>query len=100
SPAAFQTLSLHDALPICFLYELVKISGSGKWPTQNTSRPLPNKGHKEMIIFLTDFYEYNTEITETLKVMKTQSNEVIMLHLLGRSEEHTSELQSRENVVC
>lgn len=69
-----------------FLYELIKIVGNGKWPTSKDSGLLIRKGQKEMIIFITDFFEENDEIELTLKSLKTQNNEVILLHILGKNE--------------
>ena len=69
-----------------FLYELIRISGSGKWPVNGGRERLFLKGQKQMIIVFTDFFESESEITDTLKLFKTRNNEVILLHLLGRNE--------------
>src|SRR5690606_41661839 len=68
---AIYTLSLHDALPICFL---------DKFPI--------NPGH-----ILVVPKRHAVELTEV-------DPESLQSVILARSEEHTSELQSRENLVC
>src|SRR5690606_41885765 len=89
APSLISPLSLHDALPIS-IHE------------QNISFPLC-----KIIIFVT-FGVYITQmnvtlladkITECLAPELTISSCHFLLHM-ARSEEHTSELQSRENLVC
>src|SRR5690625_7158572 len=62
----FYTLSLHDALPIYFCYDIDSLNGDKK------------EGSYQM----------------------TQEKVLIMAVNLPRSEEHTSELQSRGHLVC
>src|SRR3712207_9129325 len=70
------TLSLHDALPICSNHPMSwyhEFDGGRAWYT--------NMGHTEA----------------------TYAEPLFLRHLLGglrRSEEHTSELQSRQYLVC
>src|SRR5690606_40173553 len=89
------TLSLHDALPIC--YDEVR----GKLANGE-------------IRSIDDFITYNlnirrfaqdiletTESTDLLDAFwKALTSISILDPTVGRSEEHTSELQSRENLVC
>src|SRR5204863_7477559 len=95
----YYTLSLHDALPICIVIKLALIFGA-------------------MIIFLTFFSKTinNTllPVVDTVKVKKGSIGRTIektgQVELLNkenvyatgawRSEEHTSELQSRRDLVC
>src|SRR5207248_7721816 len=70
------TLSLHDALPIYIVAKIAKIpprsvSASDKVQIKNL------EGDLKAVVF-----------------------EVLDLHLVGRSEEHTSELQSPYDLVC
>lgn len=69
-----------------FLYELIKISGLGSFPSSGGVGPLLRKGQREVVFLLTDFFENDGEILKILKLLKTRSNEVIVLHLLGRNE--------------
>src|SRR5690606_42016188 len=81
------TLSLHDALPIlgCTVYLPLGRSGYGKYFPTHLIPPilLPPLGRK------TNFSSLLSLIFKS--IMKKSKN---------RSEEHTSELQSRENLVC
>lgn len=69
-----------------FLYELISISGAGKWPVNSGRERSLLKGQKEMIFVFTDIFEADSEITDTLKLLKTRNNEVILFHILGRNE--------------
>src|SRR5690606_39990056 len=84
SPPEIYTLSLHDALPISSA-----ISGSlpNAWPSNNTcwSTSAPAVA------------AWST--CSDRSMMKPRPRAVVATIAL-RSEEHTSELQSRENLVC
>src|SRR3712207_8660115 len=71
------TLSLHDALPICALFAEVGVPGA-------TERARPVRGER------------------VHRHLATDEVRVYALTDLGhgRSEEHTSELQSRQYLVC
>lgn len=69
-----------------FLYQLLKFNNEGKWPAAIASEKLHNRSHKELMFFITDFYENDQEITTMIKQLKTSRNEVMVLHLLGKSE--------------
>src|SRR5690606_39783584 len=72
SPPDLSTLSLHDALPICRSYGDNAQNGGG------------------LVIDMTPLNRIHRIDAETRLVDLDA----------GRSEEHTSELQSRENLVC
>jgi len=69
-----------------FLYQLLKLRNQGKWPTGIASEKFHNRSDKELIFFITDFYENDGEITNMVKQLKTSRNEVSVLHILGKDE--------------
>src|SRR5690606_41980418 len=86
------TLSLHDALPICIIHEVEK-------EAIVYNKNLTPQPHSPS--FLSDAICYNAcEMAKDVKanalIGMTQSGRTGFM----RSEEHTSELQSRENLVC
>src|SRR5690606_41682778 len=91
------TLSLHDALPI--FMELVM---------ENTLRSA--EGALQLLYentfpLLRTFDEINMKVPDRLRLpVETAVNTKLVNYLkrdkFKRSEEHTSELQSRENLVC
>src|SRR5690606_41828068 len=84
APTEISTLSLHDALPIS--------SNSATIPrTLNSSRPTGSVGS----------YRLPPRLRETpLRVSSSAMSRASGSDRARRSEEHTSELQSRENLVC
>src|SRR5690606_41455274 len=70
------TLSLHDALPICESY------GAGE-----------RRGKDLLLGIVATLYSMWLVYAAGLEYL-------LMVSVLYRSEEHTSELQSRENLVC
>src|SRR5690606_41994523 len=85
-PPFFSTLSLHDALPI-FTYELFGNQEPATFAIPRTAINLP---------FIDDRLSALRTNTYRLSVSFSRSRFVRPI----RSEEHTSELQSRENLVC
>ncbi|TVZ53347.1 DUF58 domain-containing protein [Dokdonia sp. Hel_I_53] len=69
-----------------FLYQLIEREVSGTWPQNLTSEKLHHRNDKELLFFITDFYENSEEITKTIQQLKTTRNEVIVIHLMGNSE--------------
>src|SRR5690606_40378043 len=86
------TLSLHDALPICARFSFRPMSNTMTAPPQ--SRALEARAPKMVAywVLLTIFLVVDV-------VTKQIAERTLLLHQ-PRSEEHTSELQSRENLVC
>jgi len=69
------------------LLELINVENEGKWPLDPLStEKLHDRRHKELIFFITDMYEQDEELTRLIKRLKTTRNEVVVLHLMGRSE--------------
>src|SRR5690606_41051585 len=82
-------LSLHDALPIC--------SPPGCSPrTWRWSAPAPHPRSAPAVL--------STHVEVVRRVVRRRAPGARALHARGggptRSEEHTSELQSRDNLVC
>src|SRR5690606_39956005 len=80
------TLSLHDALPI---------SNSARAPQNFTTR----RPYRGVNVFLTLAAGYDCPFWATYRQIAERGGQVKKGER-GRSEEHTSELQSRENLVC
>lgn len=43
-------------------------------------------GKKELLIFITDYYQVSGEITALLKALATNKHEIIVFHLMGKNE--------------
>src|SRR5207302_10765635 len=82
APTEIYTLSLHDALPI---FELAAVACTGD------RRPLEFAVRQRAA-------HMRTGVVEGVQVSARVRHVDFRRHL--RSEEHTSELQSRENLVC
>src|SRR5438045_9762663 len=82
-PLALSTLSLHDALPIWRL----RLYAQGVYPLV----PAPHEGsHFEILVRqLGD----DGQLHSPVRIIQAAEN-------IGRSEEHTSELQSLRHLVC
>src|SRR5690606_40137314 len=85
SPTGTYTLSLHDALPI---YLQFGIGDQGFQPLQQNLTELRAA-----------FRQFATFNFRNLRQRHRATNGMTQIRA-GRSEEHTSELQSRENLVC
>src|SRR5690606_41595866 len=84
-PPQIYPLSLHDALPICTsALSRLKRSSSSTSSRTSCSGPSPSR----MLLCISYAMAWWTGSPPTCRRRRT------------RSEEHTSELQSRENLVC
>src|SRR5699024_12721828 len=81
APSVIYTLSLHDALPIS-----INMDGTGIMQAVAT-------------VFISQVYDIPLGATEILLIILTATLASIMSKI-SRSEEHTSELQSRFDLVC
>src|SRR5690606_39934604 len=95
-PPEHYTLSLHDALPISAAVEagtdmaaLNRLSITVKVKYVNR---LDETGNSDFEESFTQFKEFRGEISTQEMTLNQE--------IVKRSEEHTSELQSRENLVC
>src|SRR5207249_8451438 len=99
-PSPIFTLSLHDALPISpfrakrfALSPPVRMKFSVNWLREFVDLP---KNLEEIAELLT---RAGVE-TENIETRSANVEEVIVSQIAARSEEHTSELQSRFDLVC
>src|SRR5690606_39828352 len=88
------TLSLHDALPICLpARRALEDGGEGRaidaLPRQERPQREAEQGHRQ-----------RREEQRAADTGDRYLGEIGLDEALHRSEEHTSELQSRENLVC
>src|SRR5690606_40999046 len=99
-PLEIYTPSLHDALPICAYIVGRLINQGTTYPFAIALLRAPS-GHIRLDALLHAPDDLTTLFSFTrayfLVDMETPAAYV---HFLSRSEEHTSELQSRENLVC
>src|SRR5690606_40387925 len=95
---ALYALSLHDALPILGVFNLLPIpalDGSRlAFIAFEAIRGRPVDPNKESLVHFVGF-----ALLMMLMLVVTY-NDIMRVFFSGRSEEHTSELQSRENLVC
>lgn len=70
-----------------FLQELINIKNEGKWPENPVSlEKMHDNSKKELIFFISDLYEYNSEISSMIKALKSPRNEVVFIHVMGHDE--------------
>src|SRR5207249_7275357 len=92
SPSALYSLSLHDALPISFL---VPATALAFWPVKRYARELRTASLVLLIVL------YGMSLAERSPSGQVGRGFVLLLLIAAwRSEEHTSELQSRFDIVC
>src|SRR5699024_12169212 len=91
---SIHTLSLHDALPIFLQFFLNRNNSNNTlWRNNNTiSKSLKHWISRTII--------YQNIKLSRITVFLTFSHFIIQSSLYCRSEEHTSELQSRFDLVC
>ncbi len=91
---ALNDMQFNSVLPVLhkqqykrFLHELIGVEGKGKWPnTVNEIDKIHNRGGKELLFFITDFYENSSELTNLITRLKTSRNEVVLLQIMGEDE--------------
>lgn len=68
-------------------YQLEKINPAGNFTDPiNYKSIFSGTNKKELLIFITDYYEQNGEITKLLRSLSTNKHEIIVFHLLGKNE--------------
>ena len=69
------------------LHSLINIRIGGRWPNNASSLDkLHDRSHKELLFFITDLYEHDSELTTVIKSLKTRRNEVVVFHIMGLTE--------------
>lgn len=69
------------------LHQLLQIQNQGKWPTDTVSfQKLHDRGQKELVFFVSDLHQQGEELMQTIKQLKRNNNEVVVLHLMGERE--------------
>src|SRR5690606_41674084 len=99
SPSSSYTLSLHDALPILVLAALG--GGAGQVGGEEVVRVAVVAGpaHEyQVVLAVLGALDQFAPFEHADVRLDADGGQVGLQHL--RSEEHTSELQSRENLVC
>src|SRR5690606_42061590 len=92
APATY-TLSLHDALPICLQGLVEQVQGGRLLSEQRQG--LDGGDRLDL-----DALDLRIALQERDGGQVRRAGDGEQAQLVGRSEEHTSELQSRENLVC
>ncbi|RYF99614.1 MAG: DUF58 domain-containing protein, partial [Chitinophagaceae bacterium] len=70
-----------------FFYNLENISPAGKFTEAINYKDIFSGSHKrELLIFITDFFETNGEISELLKSLAAMRHEMMLFHVLGKNE--------------
>ena len=68
-------------------YQLEKIDPAGNFTDPvNYKSIFSGTNKKELLIFITDYYEQNGEITKLLQSLAANKHELIIFHLLGKNE--------------
>lgn len=68
-------------------YQLEQIHPAGQFTDAvHYKSLLSGNGIKELLIFITDYYEEKGEITALLQSLSTGKHEIVVLHLLGENE--------------
>src|SRR5207247_5924325 len=92
---AYSTLSLHDALPIC----LEALQNTAKYAHASSARICLQVQNGTLRFTVSDDGTgYDTSRTPMGSGLRNMADRLAALR--GRSEEHTSELQSRVDLVC
>ncbi len=70
-----------------FFFQLENIEPAGKFTEAiHYKQIFAGAQRKELLIFITDFYQQDQEITELLDALASLKHEVIVFHILGKNE--------------
>ncbi len=68
-------------------YQLENLNPSGKFTQEvNYKEVFAGTGKRELLVFVTDFYEENNEILELLDKLSTLKHEIIVFQIIGKNE--------------
>src|SRR5690606_42041423 len=96
APTHIYTLSLHDALPICIVVDVVILTSNyGGFFEGKLKRSCQLTAFSRQLERIAP-----EDLTVTRGLGLGCALDQLSQELTYRSEEHTSELQSRENLVC
>lgn len=69
------------------LHQLVTLDVAGEWPeNRDDLDKVRQRNRKELLFFITDLYENDSELTRWIQDLKTVRNEVVVLHIMGKNE--------------
>lgn len=69
------------------LSTLVDLEPQGKWPaTNHRQQPVHDRTHKELLFFISDFYQHDQELTRFIEQLKTTRNEVVAFQIMSHEE--------------
>src|SRR5690606_41935519 len=97
APPAIYTLSLHDALPILAALRSAERDPAGCTDDEYLALATADGPALDAVAALADSLRRDTVGDDVTYVVNRNIN---FTNICYRSEEHTSELQSRENLVC
>lgn len=70
-----------------FLHQLENIAPQGRWPDWQVLETIFTVTQKrEVIVFVSDMYERESEIQKLLSVLSSYKNEVLLFHIMGNDE--------------
>ena len=68
-------------------YQLENLKPSGKFTEEvNYKEIFAGTGKRELLVFITDFYEENNEILQLLDKLSTLKHEIVVFQLIGKNE--------------
>ena len=68
-----------------FLHELAELKAASTWTRTGIEQLFDHHG-KELLIFITDLYDEDGDLYQFMSRLKTSRNEVIIFHVVGKTE--------------
>src|SRR5204862_8065982 len=100
APPPLSTLSLHDALPIFPAGTRLRLGDTTIVVDDAGSTVAPPAAEAPVLPDLVGDSEAIREVARLIARLARVDSSVLIQGETGRSEEHTSELQSRRDIVC